>query len=150
MGHPSGEKQSHDYPEELIAARAELAFKVCLRLIFQTGNFPLNFFFINWLIKAEPISSQVLSFNMKIQKRMTENHKLTWHDKSSFQKLDLDCDGVISEGRVKVRKKIRVETPYHLLFIKTIFFAFLFELDYFIHIKKMLNLLPPSLFSSYF
>jgi len=27
MGHPSGEKQSHDYPEELIAARAELAFK---------------------------------------------------------------------------------------------------------------------------
>ena len=44
MGHPSGEKQNHDYPEELIAAKAELAFKVCLRLIFQTGNFPLNFF----------------------------------------------------------------------------------------------------------
>ena len=38
MGHPSGEKQSHDYPEELIAARAELAFKVCLRLIFQTNE----------------------------------------------------------------------------------------------------------------
>ena len=149
MGHPSGEKQSHDYPEELIAARAELAFKVCLRLIFQTGNFPLNFFLsIDWSKQNQYQSSS--KFQYENTKRMTENHKLTWHDKSSFQKLDLDCDGVISEGRVKVRKKIRVETPYHLLFIKTIFFAFLFELDYFIDIKKMLNLLPPSLFSSYF
>ena len=149
MGHPSGEKQSHDYPEELIAARAELAFKVCLRLIFQTGNFPLNFFYQLTDQSRTNIKSSS-KFQYENTKRMTENHKLTWHDKSSFQKLDLDCDGVISEGRVKVRKKIRVETPYHLLFIKTIFFAFLFELDYFIDIKKMLNLLPPSLFSSYF
>ena len=39
MGHPSGEKQSTDYPEELIAARAEMAFKVRSRLIFQLKTF---------------------------------------------------------------------------------------------------------------
>ena len=28
MGHPSGEKQNNDYSDEIIAAKAEIAFKV--------------------------------------------------------------------------------------------------------------------------
>ena len=71
MGNPSGEKPNNDYSDEVIEAKAEIAFKVRLDWYFKLKSW--NKVLINWLVladKKKPSKTNIQSdTSLKIKER---------------------------------------------------------------------------------